>query len=92
MCTCIDFVDISSFDGEEMPEPPHDSSVDPDDDKDMVDAKDHDQDEAGAERHPPSRALVPPFSRCGRLETRYRMELGNKLSALFVEAGIKPSH
>ena len=69
MCTCIYFADIGSFDGEEMPEPPHDPGVDPDDDdQDMADVEDdHDEDEVGAaERHDPTHgALVPPFSRRG---------------------------
>ena len=59
----------------------------------MADAEDHDQDEAGAaERHALAGAPVPPFARCGRPKTRYRMELGNQLSALIVEAGIRPAH
>ena len=52
LCTCIYFADIGSFDGEEMPETPHDPSVDPDDDQDMADAEDHHQD-VDAERHAP---------------------------------------
>ena len=75
-----------------MSGPPHDPGVDPDDDQDMVDVEDHDQDDAGAERHPPAGAPVPPFARRGRPETRYRMELGNQLSALIVDAGIRPTH
>ena len=62
MCTCIYFADIGSFDGEEIPETPHDSGVDPDDNHDMEDAEDHDQ-EAGVERHPPAGVPVPPFAR-----------------------------
>ena len=61
----------------------------------MVNAEDdHDQDEAGvAERHAPAHgAPVLPFSRRGRPETRYRMELGNQLCALIVDAGIRPAH
>ena len=78
-----------------MSDPPHDPGVDPDDNQDMADGKDdHDQDEAdAAERHAPAHgALVPPFARHGRPETRYRMELGNQLSALIVEASIRPAH
>ena len=56
----------------------------------MRDAEDHQ--EAGAERHAHVGAPVPPFARCGRLDTRYRMELGNQLSALIVEVGIRPTH
>ena len=52
MCTCIYFVDIGSFDGKEMPEPPHDSGVDPDvHDEGMPDAK-HDHQEADAYQRP----------------------------------------
>ena len=70
LCTCIYFADIGSFDGEEMPGPPHDLGVDPDgDDEEMGDAPedDHDQDEVGAtERHSPAHgASVPPFARRG---------------------------
>ena len=78
--TCIYFADIGSFDGKEMPDPPHDLGVDPDDDQDMADAEDdHDQDEAdAAERHAPAHgAPILPFSKHGQPETRYRMELGD---------------
>ena len=78
-----------------MMDSPHDLGVDPDDDQDMADAEDdHGQDEVGAtERHAPAHgASVPPFARCGRLKTRYRMELGNQLCALIVDAGIRPAH
>ena len=94
LCTCIYFAKIGSFDGEEMPDPPHDPGVDPDDDQDMADAEDdHDRDEAGAaKRHAPAGAPVLPFARRGRPETRYRMELGNQISALIIEAGISPAH
>ena len=90
LCTCIYFAYIGSFDGEEMPGPPHDPGVDPDDDDQYMDdvEHDHDEDEAGAvERHAPSHhgVLVPPFARPGRLETRYRMELANQLYALIVD-------
>ena len=92
LCTCIYFADISSFDGKEMPEPSHDPGVDPDDDKDMADVEDHDQEAAG-ERHAPYAGVpVPPFARHGRPDTRYRMELGDQLSALIIEAGIRPAH
>ena len=91
-CTCIYFADIGSFDGEEMLEPPHDLGVDPDDDQDMADAKDHDQ-EVGGERHAPhAGAAVPPFSRHGRPDTQYTMDFFNQLSALIIEAGIRPAH
>ena len=74
-------------------EPQHDPGVDPDDDQDMADAEDHDQDEANAvERHAPAGALVPPFARRGRPETRYRMELGNQISEFIVDASIRLAH
>ena len=79
-----------------MSGPPHDPSVDPNnDDQDMDDAKDHhDEDEASAvERHAPAHGPpVPPFARCGQPETRYRMELANQLCALIVDVGIMPAH
>ena len=50
LCTCIYFPNIGSFDGEDMLTTPHDLGVDPDDDQDMPDAKDH---EAGAKRPAP---------------------------------------
>ena len=79
-----------------MPGPPHDPSVDPDDDdQDMDDAKDdHGEDEAGAaERHAPAHgAPVPPFAKRVRPETKYRMELANQLCALIFDAGIRPAH
>ena len=90
LCTCIYFVDIGSFDGEDMPTPPHDPGVDPDDDQGMPDAEDHE--EASVERHAPAGAPILPFARCGQLDTRYRMELGDQLSALIVEVGIRPAH
>ena len=70
LCTCIYFTEIGSFVGEEMPGPPHDLGVDPDDgDHNMVDVEhDHDEDEAGAvERHAPTHhgAPVLPFARRG---------------------------
>ena len=97
LCTCIYFADIGSFDGEEMPDPPHDPGVDPDDDdQDMADVPEDDQDENeadAAERHAPTHvAPVSSSTRCGRPETRYRMELGNQLCALIIDAGIKPAH
>ena len=48
----------------------------------MPDAKDHQ--EACAERHAPTSALVPNFARHGRPDTRYKMELGDQLSAFIV--------
>ena len=77
LCTCIYFADIGSFDGEEILEPAHDPSVDPDDDQDMEDAKDHDQEVRGEIHAPHAGTPVPPFSRRGRLDTQYRMELGD---------------
>ena len=68
--TCIYFVYIGSFDGEDMPTPPHDPGVDLDDDQGMPDVEDHQ--EAGVERHAPAGAPVPPFSRRNRPDTRYR--------------------
>ena len=72
-----------------MPVPPHDLGVDPDDDQDMPDVEDH---EVGAERPTPTGAPVLPFSRCDRLDSRYMMELGNQLTALIIEAGIRPAN
>ena len=95
LCTCIYFANIGSLDGDEMPDPPHDLGVDPDDyDKEMADAL---EDEAGGavERcvdPAPHGAPVPPFARCGRPETRYRMELGSQLCRLISDAGIRPTH
>ena len=48
MCTCIYFADIGCFDDDDMPAPPYDLSVDPDNDQGMPDAEDHQ--EADAER------------------------------------------
>ena len=91
LCTCIYFADIGSFDGEEMPPPPLDPGVDPDDDEGMPDSKDHQ--EAGVDqRHAPAGAPIPPFARSGQLDTRYRMELGDQLNALIVEVRISPAH
>ena len=43
MCTCIYFADIGSFDGDEMPDPPHDPGVDLSDyDQEMDDAPEDD--------------------------------------------------
>ena len=86
LCTCIYFADIGSSDGEEMSPPPHDPGVDLDDDEGMPDAEDHQ--EASAERPTPTGVLVH-----GRLnDARYRMELGDQLSALIIEAGIGLAH
>ena len=77
LCPCIYFADIGSFDGEEMLDPPHEPSVDPNDDQDMADAEDdHDQDEAGAaerhaDPHAPHGAPVRPFARRGQLDTEW---------------------
>ena len=90
MCTCIYFADIGSFDGEDMLAPQHDPGVDPDDDQDMPDAEDHQ--EVCAERPAPVGAVVPPFARRGQLDSRYRMELGDQLTTLIVEAGIWPAN
>ena len=61
LCTCIYFLDIGSFDGDEMPDPPHDPGVDPDDfDQEMVDAPDFWDDP-----HVPHGAPVLPFARRG---------------------------
>ena len=92
MCTCIYFADIGSFDGDDMPTPPHDLGVDLDDNQDMADAEDHDQ-EAGGERHAPHVGTpVPPFCRHGRPDTRYRMELADQFNALIVKESIRPTH
>ena len=91
LCTCIYFADIGSFDGEDMPTPPHNPGVDlGDHDQGMPDVEDHQ--EASAERPAPAGAPVPHFARRGLLDTRYRMELGDQLTALIVEAGIRPAH
>ena len=90
LCTCIYFADIGSFDGEDMPAPAHDPGVDPDDDQGMPDVEDHQ--EADVERLAPAGAPVSPFARCGRLDARYRMELGDQLTALIIEAGIRPAN
>ena len=90
LCTCIYFADIGSFDGEDMLAPPHDPCVDPDDDQGMPNVEDHQ--EASAERPDPVGVLVPPFSRHGRLDSEYRMELGDQLTALIVEVGISPAN
>ena len=90
LCTCIYFANIGYFDGEDMPAPPHDPGVDPDDDQGIPDAKDHQ--EAGAKRPAPAGVSVPPFARCSPLDTTYRMELGDQLTALIIEAGIKTTH
>ena len=61
LCTCIYFADIGSFDGDEMPNPPHDPGVVPDDfDQEMANALDGRDDP-----HAPHGAPVPPFARCG---------------------------
>ena len=67
-----------------MPPPPPDLGVDPDDDEGMPDDKDHQ--EAGVDQRPaPIGALVH-----GQLsDAKYKMELGNQLIALIVEAGIR---
>ena len=67
---------------------PNDPGVDLDDDQDMLDANDH---EAGAERLAPAGALVPPFPRRGRLDSRFRFELGDQLCALIIEARVRPT-
>ena len=67
-----------------MPAPPHDPSVDRDDDQGMPDAKDHQ--EAGAKRPAPTSAPVSPFARRGRLDSRYRMDLGDQITTLIVKA------
>ena len=87
MFTCIYFAYIRSFDGEDMPAPPNDPGVDPDDDQDMSDAEDH---EAGVDRLGPHGAPVPPFSG-HRLDSRLRMELGDQLCGFFVEVGVRPA-
>ena len=54
----------------------------------MADAEDH---EVSADRPTLAGALVPPFSRHGRLNSRLRMELGDQLCALIVEEGVRPA-
>ena len=96
LCTCIYFADIGSFDGDEMLDTPHDPSVDPDDyNQKIADAPN--QEEAGGitERCAdpvPHGAPVPSFSRRGRPEARYRMELGRQLCGLISHVGIMPAH
>ena len=86
LCTCIYFAAIGSFDGEEMPPPPHDLGVDLDDNEGIPNAKDHQ--EVSADRTTPAGALVH-----NRLnDARYRMKLGDQLSALILEVGIRPAH
>ena len=69
-----------------MSTPPHDQGVDSGDNEGMPDAKDHQ--EADVERHAPAGATVH-----NRLnDARYRMKLGDQLSALIVEVGIRPAH
>ena len=84
LCTCIYFADIGSYDGEEMLPPPPNPVVDLDD----LDAED--QQEAGEDdqRHAPTGA--PTRSR-HMSDARYRMELGDQLIALLVEAGVRPA-
>ena len=89
LCTCIYFADIGSFDGKDVSAPPHDPCVYTDDDQGMPDAEDHQ--EVGVDRHAHAGTPVPPFARRGRLDTRYKMELGDQLTALIVEAGIRPA-
>ena len=83
LCTCIYFADIGSYDGEEMPPPPHDPVVDLDD----IDAED--QQEASADDQRPAPAGAPARGQC-MSDARYRMELGDQLNAFLVEAGIFP--
>ena len=90
LCTCIYFADIGSFDGEEIPPPPPDLGVDPhDEDEGMPDIAEDNQ-EVGPDQRP---TLVGGLVRGRRLsDARYRMELGDKIIALIVEAGIKPAN
>ena len=85
LCNCIHFGDIGSFDGDDMPAPPNDPSVDPNDDQDMLDADDH---EASAEIPAPASMPILTFGRHGRLDSRFRLELGDQLYALIVEEGV----
>ena len=55
----------------------------------MPDVEDHQ--EASAERPAPAGAPVPPFTRCSKLDSRLRMDLGDQLCAFIVEAGFKPT-
>ena len=90
MCTCIYFADIGSFDGEEMPPPPPDLGVDPhDEDEGMPDITENHHEAGPYQRPAPVGALMR--GRC-LSDARYRMELGDQLIALIVEAGIKPAH
>ena len=91
LCTCIYFADIGSYDGEEMPPPPPDPVVDLDEDAEgMMPDITEDQQEAGVDQRP---APVGALAWGRRLsDARYRMELGDQLIALFVEAGINPTY
>ena len=55
----------------------------------MPEAKDHQ--EPGVERPDPAGAPIPHFSRHGRLDRRLRMELGDQLCALILEARLMPT-
>ena len=80
MCNYIYFTDIGSFFGVEMPPPPNDPSVDPDDDQEMADA----EDQAGDRPGPHDQAHVPAGVR-RRLDTQFRMDLGDQICQLLVE-------
>ena len=54
----------------------------------MKNVEDH---EAGGKRPAPAGVPISPFSRRDRLDSRLRMELGDKICALFVEAGVRPT-
>ena len=84
MCTYIYFSNIGSFDGDDMPTPPNDPGVDPDDDQEMADAEDW----AGANIPAPHVAQVPAGVR-GRPNTIFRMDLGEQICQLLVEEGVK---
>ena len=64
--------------------------MDLDDDQGMPDDEVHQ--EVDAKRPTLVGVPVPSFVRHGRLDSRYRMELGDQLTASTVEAGIKPAN
>ena len=87
LCTYIYFANIGSFDGDEMPPPPNDLGLDPDDDQDMADA----EDQAGEDTPGPHVAQVSTSVARRRPDTRFRMELGDQLCALLVEGEVMPA-
>ena len=81
MCT-IYFVDIRTFVGDEIPSPPNDPGVDVD--EEMEEAEDE------GDRPDPDQVQIHAGVR-RRLDTRFRMELGDQLYRLLVDAGVHPT-